>query len=270
VILGISFQKNRVLFVKHSGANSEPEYVSFPLDENLALNSQSAGGIWGQIGDDAKNIFISAEKAVLALPSHLCYLKRLDIKNRYLESSPGYLDWLASTQLPGGLEGYRFGFMKIGQSFDMQSQETLLYACLESAVGPIINSLAIPEQERELTLIPEQLGLLKALENSIPKGDIAQAGIVNFDSDNITVVQMLHNRYGSSRTFSAKSGQDLPTEIETYLLSKADTLESFPLVITGNPGEFLTNWSPIVPAFMGIHNLEYAAAWGVAAYEMAE
>ena len=270
MILGISYQKNRILIAKHFGTDKEPEYLSFSLNEDEHQDSKVPGNIWSQIGEDARNAFISAEKVVLSIPSHLCYLKRLDIKTKYLDSSPVYLDWLASTQLPGELIGYRFGFIKIGQSFDMLSQEMLLYACLKMVIEPKISSLLIPELERELILIPEQLGLLKTLENSITKGDIAQAGLIDFDTENATVVHMLHNRYGSSRCFPISLGPELATDIETFLLSKADSLESFPLVITGNPNDFHTNWSPIVPAFMGIHNLEYAAAWGVAAYEQAE
>ena len=46
----------------------------------------------------------------------------------------------------------------------------------------------------------------------------------------------------------------------------ADSTESLPLVISGFPSDFKTNWSPIVPAFLGIHHLEFAGAWGVAEY----
>jgi hypothetical protein len=270
VILGVSFHKNRVLFAKHNGVDSKPEFLIFSFDENSLSDSKSPGWLWPQIGEDAKNIFNAAEKAVLALPSKLCYLKRLEIKTKYLETTPAYLDWLASTQLPGGLDGYKFGFIKLGESFDLLSQEMLLFACLESVIGPIISSLEMADMQRELILIPEQLGLVRTLERSLSKGDIAQAAVVNFDSENATVVHMLHNRYSSSRLFAITPEQDLSTDIETYLLSRADTLESLPLVITGNPNDFHTSWSPIVPAFLGIHDLEYATAWGVADYEAAE
>jgi hypothetical protein len=270
VILGISFQKDRVLFAKHNGADTRPEFLTFSFDEKSLAESKSPGWLWTQIGEDAKNIFMAAEKAVLALPSQLSYLKRLEIKTKYMETTPAYLDWLASTQLPGGLDGYKFGFIKLGESFDLLSQEMLLYACLESTISPVLNSLTIPDMQRALILIPEQLGLIRTLERSLAKGDIAQAAIINFETNNATVVHMLHNRYSSSRSFAISPERDLSTDIETFLLSRADTLESLPLVITGNPNDFHTNWSPIVPAFLGIHDLEYAAAWGAADYEAAE
>ena len=267
MILGISYSKDRILFAKNHGLDSEPEFVSFHVGAESREESTPSGSLWPKLNDDARDAFHSAEKAVLAIPAHLCYLKRLEIKSKYLETTPAYLDWLASTQLPGELAGYRFGFIKLGESFDLLSQEMLLFACLETAVGPMIRSLAMPDLERELILIPEQLGLLQTLEKSISKGDIAQAGIINFESDYATVVHMMHNRYRSSRCFGINQERDLATDIETFLLSRADALESLPLVITGNPNDFHTSWSPIVPAFMGIHNLEFAAAWGVAAYE---
>jgi len=259
-----------VLFAKYNGPENRPEFLTFSFDAQSLSESKSPGWLWTQIGEDAKNIFMAAEKAVLALPSQLNYLKRLEIKTKYLETTPAYLDWLASTQLPGGLDGYKFGFIKLGESFDMLSQEMLLYACLQSTIGPVLNSLIIPDMQRELILIPEQLGLIRTLERSLSKGDIAQAAIINFDSDHATVVHMLHNRYSSSRSFVISAERDLSSDIETFLLSRADTLESLPLVITGNPNDFHTNWSPVVPAFLGIHDLEYAAAWGAAAYEAAE
>jgi len=270
VILGITFLKDRVLFAKLHGQDADSELISFFFGEKTPFDSNTPGSLWPLIGDEGKNAFISAEKAVLAIPSQLCYLKRLEIKTIYLENSPAYLDWLASTQLPGDLTDYRFGFIKLGESFDQTSQEMLLFACLESRIAPMIQSLALPEEGRELRLMPEQLGLACTLERSLARGDIAQAGIINFEADCATVVHVLHNRFNSSRCFTNGKDRDLATDIETYLLSRADTLESFPLVITGNPNDFHTNWSPIVPAFMGIHNLEYAGAWGVADYEAAQ
>jgi hypothetical protein len=102
----------------------------------------------------------------------------------------------------------------------------------------------------------------------LQKDDIPQAAIIHCDSQGVSVAYMVDGHFKHCRYFHRDAGWDgHSADIETYLLSQADMTESLPLVITGFPGNFKTEWSPIVPSFMGIHNLEFAGAWGVAEYD---
>ncbi|HBC46236.1 MAG TPA: hypothetical protein DCZ43_04250 [candidate division Zixibacteria bacterium] len=257
--LGITLLEDRLLVSFHYGAAKEPEFRTFPLIDK----TDAAGWVWRAAGEEAYESFRRAEKAILALPASATFLKRLEVDGKLAKEQPTYLPWLASTQLPGDLSQFRYDFVPLRESFDSNSVEMLFYAIPAELVERLLFGLKTEDQPSPIGIFPEQLGLVRVAEKSIHKDDIAQAGIVNCDLKGAGAVYIQDGRFNHCRYFPANK-EELATDIETYFLSRADVTESLPLIITGIPEDFKTNWSPVVPAFLGIHNLEYAAGWGVA------
>jgi hypothetical protein len=259
--LGITLLDDRLLLSYHYGAAKEPEFKTFLLKDR----TDSPGWVWRSAGEEAFESFRRAEKAILALPASATFLKRLEVDDKLAKKEPTYLPWLASTQLPGDLSNFRYDFFPLRERYDSRSVEMLFSAIPAKLVERLLYGLKTEDISSPITFFPEQLGLVRVVEKSIPKDDIAQAGIVNWDQKGAAAVYVQDGRFNHCRYFpTLLNKDDLSTDIETYFLSRADATESLPLIITGFPDDFKTNWSPVIPAFMGIHLLEYAAGWGVA------
>ncbi len=265
--LGITLLEDRLLLAYHYGIARGPEFVSF----ELKAKDEQPGWVWRATDSEAFESFKRAERAILALPAGSSYLKRIEVDGKYSKEQPDYLKWLASTQLPGELENFSYGFVPLRESFDNRSLEMLFFASPSKVVDRLLTGLKTDFESIPPALLPEQVGLVRVVEKSISKDDIAQAGIVNFGFDGAAAVYIHDGRFNHCRYFAHPPDckEDLSIDIETYFLSRADATESLPLIVTGFTGEFKTSWSPIVPAFMGIHHLEFAAAWGVADFHSA-
>jgi len=266
MILGVAIEKNSLLLAASYGRDIEPRFQTFSLDKGERDEGiEEILSVWRQAGDEALQLLDSAEQVVFALPAENCHLKRIGLESRLLEEKPEYLNWVAGNYLPGKLEGYHYGFIPLRRSFDGQKTEMLLYA-ITSKQHEIFRKLIDPENDRPVEFLPEQLGLVQVLELSLKREEFPQAGIVNCRENGIIAAYAKDGCYKHSIIFADKSAHknDIAADIETYFLSRADISEPLPLVITGVTGCFTTSWSPIVPAFLGIHNLEYASSWGVA------
>jgi hypothetical protein len=260
--LGMTLLNDRLLLSYHYGDIKEPEFRSFPIKDKI----DSPGWVWRAAGEEAFESFRRAEQAILALPAGGTFLKRLEVDSKLAREQPTYLQWLASTQIPGSLTDYRYDFISLRESFDSRMVEMLFYAIPARLIESLLYGLKTENQPSPINYFPEQLGLVRVVEKSVDRDDIAQAGIVNCDMRGAGAVYIRDGRFNHCRYFPihASRREDLSTDIETYFLSRADASESLPLIVTGFPEDFKTNWSPVVPAFMGIHNLEFAAGWGVA------
>jgi hypothetical protein len=265
--LGISVFEDKLLYALHHGSAKEPEFNLYPITKKIDGDAAEPN-FWERVDKSALEIYRAADNVVLSLISTSCYLKRLETNGKLIENTPSFLEWLASIHLPGELSDYHYGFLPLRESFDSTMMEMILYATPADSLDWIVKSLKLQDDAKHVIEMPEQLGLVRVLEKSLGKDDIFQAGIVNCDDKGATTVYIKDSRYSHSRYFALMPGQpnEISSDIETYLLSRADSSESLPLVIVGNPKDFRTNWSPIVPAFMGIHNLEFAGAWGVVDY----
>lgn len=267
MILGFSFLDNRLLMAAYPDSKQEARFVALNYSHRSVSSDRVAEEFWENAGEQALELYAAADKIVIAIPGSQCFIKRLEIDRVSAGDDPAYYQWLASTQLPGKLSQYQYGFETLRQSFDKRSAETVIYAAPAAGVNALLAPFRMEDGARRISVLPEPLGLCRALNKSLSRDDIPQAAIVNCGQAGATVVYMRDGRFSHFRHFSARGADsDLATDVETYLLSRADSAESLPLVITGFTGDFRSNWTPVVPAFLSIHDLEFAAAWGIADY----
>jgi hypothetical protein len=117
-------------------------------------------------------------------------------------------------------------------------------------------------------LFPEYVGLVKVIEKSLGADDIPQAAVIHCNDAGVVAVFVKDGRFFKGRYFPYRlqTREELSIDIETYLLSLTSPDESMPLVITGSAENFKTDWSPIVPAFLNVQDLDFAPVWGLAEF----
>jgi hypothetical protein len=269
MILGVALEKNKLLMASYYRREIDAQFSCHEIAADDGQQGSEGGSIWVRVDEKALETAVGAEEVVFAVPSAVSFLKRLDILNSDLVHNPSFLEWAASIHLPGEPSNYHFEFLPLRQSFDLTKIEMLLFAMPRKYYEKSMALLKMDEQSR-VRFIPEQLGFVRVLEKSLDKPEFQQGGIVNCSDEGIAAVYARDGRYHHSRFFLSGGARknDIASDIETYFLSRADIAEPLPLVITGFTGCFATGWSPIVPAFLGIHDLEYAAAWGVADFAL--
>jgi hypothetical protein len=263
MILGVAIENGHLLLAAYSRSN-EAQYSSLPLEKDM-LEGRNPESAWEKI-EAARELQRYAEKVVFAIPASRSFLKCLNVGNKIYNEDPQYKEWAAKIHLPGDIAKFRYGFLSLQQSYDLKSIEVLLFA-YPALYGERIDALLAGSGPHcPLEFVPEQVGLARVLEKSLSREEHNQAGLVYCTDKGIVAVYIQNGRYVHSRMFpiNAERKDETSTDVETYFLSRADSSETFPLVITGYTGCFTTNWSPVVPAFLEIHDLEFASAWGVA------
>ena len=267
--LGITVFDDRLLIVRHFGKNKSPEYGEYVFRRKLNFNADLDGCAWSFLDVETGDSYRTADKLILSIPPSLCYLKLLEIDSKTARENPDFFTWLAGIHLPGDLSQYQYKYITTGKSFDGAKVKMILTAIPFEPLKKFIRPLKRQNDPREIVAIPEPLGLIKALEKSLGQDDIPQAAIVNCSQNEASAVILKNNLYFDFKYFQFDQGKpdDLVVDIETYLLSRADASEPFPLVVTGSPELFKTNWVPLQPAFLSNDNLKFASAGGAAEHE---
>ena len=263
MILGISVKDDRMLLAAYSGSQTESEFKHFDFSLTHDKDDKKAGFLWDLAGKSASEYYRNAEEIILAVPASVNFVKRLVIPFSERIQDPVYLKWLAEIQLPGGIANYAYGFIQLRKSFDETKVEMLLYAAPMSIVQPLIFSLKRDDDVREIVTLPEQLGLIQILSESMGEEESFQSAIVHIDNAGATAIVTKGGGFSHGKYFrkSQSNDADLSSDIETYLLSRADPSEPMPLIITGSSGDFETKWSPILPSILEADVLDFAPAW---------
>jgi hypothetical protein len=140
-----------------------------------------------------------------------------------------------------------------------------------ASVKRLTQALFRADDARAVEMFPEHIGLVKILEKSLGKDDISQAALIHNDDEGVVAVFLKDGRFYCCRYFpvSSQSREEFTSDIETYLLSLSSPDESLPLVVTGSAENFKTDWSPIIPSFMNVQDLDFSSVWGLAEFVFA-
>lgn len=267
MILGIDIRDNEALITSREEMEERPGFHRFEFDIGI-LENGSAGSIWEFADRDIKDAFDRAEIIALNIPASICLAKRMEF-----EASPGfensdYLKWRASIQLPGDLNDYEYGFIPLLKTYDGSRTETLFFASPRMMAGKLKSAVFVDKPAENTLIIPEQIALSELLKKSVGKDDLSQAAIVNIGDGYIVVAFIRDNRYFRGRTFLAPftDRDNLALDIQTYLLSLKSFDEQLPLVIMGDTRELRFDWSPMVPIFLNIEDLDFGVSWGLSEF----
>ena len=197
--------------------------------------------------------------------------KRMELDDRLNERIPDYKKWRTGIQLPGNPNLYGYGFIHLMKSFDGKKIETIFFAAPGAHVRKLTQALFRADDTRTMELFPEHIGLVKVIEKSLGSDDIPQAALIHCNDEGVVAVFVKDGRFYNGRYFpvNPQNREDLSVDIETYLLSLSNPDESLPLVITGSAENFKTDWSPIVPAFLNVRDLDFSPVWGLAKFVFA-
>ena len=107
---------------------------------------------------------------------------------------------------------------------------------------------------------------MQILSEAVGDENAFQSAIVHVESSGATAVVMRGGGFSHSKYFrkSQENDSDFASDIETYLLSRAEPSEPMPLIITGTSGHLDTKWSPILTSLIDPEALDFAPARGVA------
>jgi hypothetical protein len=271
VILAIMIKKNRLLLTVHKGDAESPEFYRYDVALRDSDTDLSRGYIWDQTNETARRLYADAGRITVALPASVCMAKRMELDNKLDGKIPDYKKWRAGIQLPLDQSIYSYGFIPLMKSFDKKRIETVFFAVPAELLKRLTRALVMVDDGRVLELFPEHIGLVKVLEKSLGTGDIPQAALIHCDDEGVVAVFVKDGRFFKCRYFplDPQNREGLAIDIETYLLSLTSPDESLPLVITGSAENFKTDWSPIIPAFLNVQDLDFSPVWGLAEFVFA-
>lgn len=271
MILSVLLKKDHLFLAAHRGDEDQPEFYRYEVTWGESGDDLSRGHIWDQTDETARKLYIDAGRIVIILPASACMAKRMELDNQLDDTIPDYRKWRAGIQLPGDLSMYCYGFIPLLRSFDSKKIETIFFAMAAASGKRLTQALFRADDARAVEMFPEQIGLVKILEKSLGKDDISQAALIHNDDEGVVAVFLKDGRFYCCRYFpvSSQNIEELSIDVETYLLSLSSPDESLPLVITGSAENFKTDWSPIIPSFMNVQDLDFSSVWGLAEFVFA-
>lgn len=260
--IGVTIRNGQVFMSAREQSEDSPVFYKFdhpPVGEERSID------------DSFRKFLEDAEKVAIGIPASKCFVKKLEIDERLKADDREYLRWMASIQIPAPLDKYEFGFIPLTKSYDGSRTETIFYAAPRSALSGFRISEIREMTVADCMLIPEQVGLAHVLIASISDDDIPQAAIVDIDDDFACAVYIRDGRFCHSRLFELFSDDrdECGLEVSAYLMSRSTPDDPLPLVLSGNTGRLGIDWSPVIPAFIGVKDLDYLISWGLSEFVMA-
>ena len=264
-------KKDRLLLTVHRGGAESPEFYRYDTALKDSDTDLSRGYIWDQTNETARKLYADAGRITVAIPASICMAKRMELDNQLDDKISDYKKWRAGIQLPADLSLYSYGFIPLMKSFDNKRIESVFFAVPAELLKRLTRALVRVDDGRTLELFPEHISLVKVLEKSLGTGDIPQAALIHCDDEGVVAVFVKDGRFFKCRYFplDPQKREELAVDIETYLLSLTSPDESLPLVITGSAQNFKTDWSPIIPAFLNVQDLDFSPVWGLAEFVFA-
>lgn len=127
------------------------------------------------------------ESVFLIVPMQYSMVKLLEIDNAGLARF-GYkfIEWEASQQLPEELGKFKFGFNRLGPSFDQQRVKYLFWAAPEDVISRLITFLGLPENV-PITLQSEAMGLYSVLNHCTENQGFNAAVAVNLQGAAVVI-----------------------------------------------------------------------------------
>lgn len=265
MILAVDIRDERVLIAASSGSDEPSQYHQFAIDRDILNKDTGDLFIWDYADESIRNIYELSEKIVLAIPASICLAKRLELDDEMNKGKSNYRDWRAAIQLPGNLNLYEYGYMPTSKSFNGTKTETVFFAAPRDKIERLKKAIARDKPPENIISIPEQIALVELLVRSVGRDDISQAAIVHIQEDYIVCVIIKDTRYFRSRVFMlpTSDSDELLSDVQTFLMSMASPDEPLPLVVTGRTERCPIEWSPVVPVFLNINELDYGVSWGL-------
>jgi len=265
MILAVNIRDNAVFLAARGAQDESPRFFQFDIGMDILGEGIDASSIWNYADDSIKKIYSDAEKIVLGIPAPICFAKRLELDARLYKEKADYRRWQAAVQLPGNPCDYEFGFIPLTNSFNGAKKETVFFAAPLGKIEKLTYAVLLDKAPDSVMKVPEQIALVELLVKSISKDDISQAAIVHVEKSYIVAIVIKDARFYRGRVFLTPTADEgeFVSDIQTFLMSIASADEPLPLLITGRTEEFRIEWSPVIPAFLNIKELDFGISWGL-------
>lgn len=209
--LVIELKDTSAIIVSGGGLESETMVHEFgQLDF-----SDSRNRLYNLAGERFQKLCAEADSVYLTIPMQYSMVKLIEIDNVGLERfGDKFIEWEAAQQLPEELGRFKFGFNRLGPSFDLQRVKYLLWAAPNDVVSRLADFLGLPDN---IKVIPqsESMGLYAVLNYSTEKQGFDAAVVITQEGASVVIA---HDGDFIGARFIANSELPLKDEIMYYII----------------------------------------------------
>jgi hypothetical protein len=210
----------------------EPE--SFIFDFGQLDFSVGGNRLYNIAGDRFRQLCDKIDKVELVVPMEYSMVKLLEIDTAGLEKyGREFIDWEAALQLPDEFGKFKFGFNRLGESFDQKRVKYLFWAAPEILIKRLIDFLGLPETV-PLECQSEAMGLYLALNYSTDRQGFNSA--IAIDPEGASVV-ISHDGDFIAAKFIGSGGASLKEEVMYYIIGAASESLKPQILICGDSAQ---------------------------------
>jgi hypothetical protein len=168
-----------------TGGNLDSETIIYEFGQLDFADDRNR--LFNLAGDRFQKLCAEIESVILIVPMQYSMVKLLEIDNAGLNSfGEKFIEWEASLQLPDELGKFKYGFNRLGPSFDQQRIKYLFWAAPENVIGRLVDFLGLPAHI-QVTLESESMGLYSVLNFSADKQGFNAAVAAGVDGVSIVI-----------------------------------------------------------------------------------
>jgi len=187
--------------------------------------------LYNLAGEHFQRLCSEAESVYIIVPMQYSMVKLLEIDNAGLaQFGDKFIQWEASQQLPDEFGKFKFGFNRLGLSFDQQRVKYLFWAAPEDVISRLIAFLGLPE-DIPVVLQSEAMGLYSVLNYCTQKQGFNAAVAV---SPQGAAVVVSHDGDFIGARFINNDGLLLKDEVMYYIVGAGSDSLKPQVVICGD------------------------------------
>jgi hypothetical protein len=207
----------------------EPE--SFIFDFGQLDFTERGSRLFSIAGERFRSLCDQVESVDLVVPMQYSMVKLIEVDNAGLERyGQSFVEWEAAQQLPAEFGKFRFGFNRLGPSFDQRRVKYLFWAAPENIIGRLIDFLGLPENV-DLVCQSEAMGLYLALNYSSERQGFNSA--ISIIQEGASIV-ISHDGDFIAAKFIPSSAQALKDEAMYYIIGAGSESLKPQILICGN------------------------------------
>ncbi|NLI17054.1 MAG: hypothetical protein GX409_12295 [candidate division Zixibacteria bacterium] len=222
-------------------------------------------------GDRFRELCAKSDAVFLVIPMQYSMIKLLEIDNAGLARfGDKFIEWEASQQLPEELGKFRFGFNRLGPSFDQQKVKYLFWAAPENVINGLIDFMGLPANI-PIILQSEAMGFFKALNYCTENLGFNAAVAMSPQGASIVIS---HDGDFIGARFIENGELSLKDEVMYYIMGLGSETLKPQLLYCGDP-EYLSmlgaiDWADSIifePSMLPNSDSRYCGAFGISLIE---
>lgn len=174
-----------------------------------------SGSLDRYLDTETDALFKKSGPLLIALPQRMSVCRIVSLDNLAIERyGTAFVDWVAEQQIPEELGNFVSGFVNLGKSYDGKKSQNLFFG-VPAEIYDSIKKFVAPDNDKELLVYPETIGLFKLLWRSTDKNGLAAA--VSLEQQGAVVVVTMDMNLIAA-TYLKFERQDFGDELMCYIM----------------------------------------------------